>query len=522
MHIKNFGLNTMKKHFKIVLFATKKITIIKKLAINIISVVVFCCILASIYMRTTLFNIGFEYDEIFTAITTNPTLSFCWLFKHWLLADVHPPLYNAIVWGWNHLVPYGAEFWLRFPSFIMGIGALTVAWDYFPMRLGKTARVLFVALLSCNLFTIGYSQHARSYMLVLLLAVPLTFLFVNFSYKTSNHQNISLREWGTFGILSLLLCWTHYFGALLFGTFALVLLGQAWYHKRNLKAFILVPACVFILFLPWLFPNIITQIQFQRFEGNWWANQMPYWHTWFTLLYFWASSMNGGLVMGGMLLYTGVLCCKQIAKGKKIIGTYDLIVLGIVLLVFLVCVFLVSMKTYMFINRYFIVLLPVLYLMFAIFFAPFFHKSVVLGILFICFLLLGMGNFWSQRTNLLNNGDKKMPARKIGQIFRDRYPDKEMLVVAMEAFPPETMKALYGFYVNQIYHLNMPVTELYYLNESARKEALTRPNTVVWMPNCVEKKLEKLSLGWNSTIYVTAREGTACFLTIVPNTQTTK
>ena len=203
-------------------------------------------------------------------------------------------------------------------------------------------------------------------------------------------------------------------------------------------------------------------------------------------------------------------------------GAYDLMVLGAAILVFLACVFLVSIKTYMFINRYFISLLPVLYLMFAIFFAPFFRKSIVLGLLFICFLLCGMRNFWSQHTNLLNNGDEKMPARKIGQIFRDRYPDKEILVVAMESFPPETMKALYGFYVNQIYHLNMPVTELYYLNESARNEALSRPNTVIWMPNCVERKLEKLSLMWNSTIYVTDREGTACFLTFVPETQSTK
>ena len=86
----------MKNYFMKLFGQSKKITIIKKLTIKIISVVVFCCIWVSIYMRATLFNIGFEYDEIFTAITTNPTLSFVWLFNHWLLADVHPPLYNAL------------------------------------------------------------------------------------------------------------------------------------------------------------------------------------------------------------------------------------------------------------------------------------------------------------------------------------------------------------------------------------------------------------------------------------------
>ena len=85
---------------------------------------ILACVGVSLFMRGRLFNMAYEYDELFTAITTDPMLPFSWLYSNYLLVDVHPPLYNAILWVWNHFVPYGPELWLRLPSFFMGIGAL--------------------------------------------------------------------------------------------------------------------------------------------------------------------------------------------------------------------------------------------------------------------------------------------------------------------------------------------------------------------------------------------------------------
>lgn len=91
-----------------------------------------------------------------------------------------------------------------------------------------------------------------------------------------------------------------------------------------------------------------------------------------------------------------------------------------------------------------------------------------------------------------------------------------MFVVAMEAFPPVTMPALYGFYVNKIYHLDIPVYELFSLEEKERNTLLDRQaEGVMWMPNCTEEKLQKLSLKWkNRSIYVTEQIGLVCFLEI--------
>ena len=130
----------------------------KKMGLKILDFCLMGCVGVGIYVRCLLFNMAYEYDELFTAITTDPSLPFSWIYKNYLLVDVHPPLYNAILWLWNHLVPYGPEIWLRLPSFLMGIGALAEAWFLFPKRFGKTARLLFVSLLSCNIYLIYYAN----------------------------------------------------------------------------------------------------------------------------------------------------------------------------------------------------------------------------------------------------------------------------------------------------------------------------------------------------------------------------
>ena len=176
-------------------------------------------ILVGIVCRAVLLNISFEYDEIFTAITSNPALPFSYSWKHYLLADVHPPLHNMILWLYNHVVPYGPEWILRFPSFILSLMGLFLAWRLFPRYLGRTTRWLFVLLLSCNFYLLLYAQHARAYSLMLCVAIVLTFLYLHIAQCLHFKKAVPAEWWVWYGICSLLLCWSHYFGALLFGLF---------------------------------------------------------------------------------------------------------------------------------------------------------------------------------------------------------------------------------------------------------------------------------------------------------------
>ena len=192
--------------------------------------------------------------------------------------------------------------------------------------------------------------------------------------------------------------------------------------------------------------------------------------------------------------------------------------LGMALLIFVCCIALISIKTYLFINRYFVSILPIVYLWIALYLSPWFDKSLIVRILLALFLVFGLENFWQQHNRWLQYPDLIMPARAVSQRYRDNFHEKEMFVIAIEAFPPNSMPALYGFYVNKIYHMNIPVTELFSLDESTRDHLLSyQKNAIIWMPNCVDAKLNKLSTSWGErAIYVNGRIGTVCFLQIGP------
>ena len=474
---------------------------------------ILACVGVSLFMRGRLFNMAYEYDELFTAITTDPMLPFSWLYSNYLLVDVHPPLYNAILWVWNHFVPYGPELWLRLPSFFMGIGALMCAWFFFPKFFGKLTRLVFVGLLSCNIYLIFYSQHARSYMLMLLFSVPVTFLFLDIFRRIAKHRRVAPLKWVTFAVLSILLCWSHYFGALLVGLCSIFLFANAWYNKTYIRTVLIIIAAITMSFLPWLVPNFIEQISFKRFAGNWWANDSP-WSSipeMFLLSFF--TKWYTGIIMFALISVSFVWLRTQYRYRRGIPYFREMLLLLSIFVCALVIVALLSLKTYMFFGRYFIAFFPVVYLLIAVLLAPLMRrslcsKSIFIGLLVVNLVIFGFGHKELKYT-------PKISSRMVSQIYKNKFRGKEIFVIAVEGFPPVTMPAMYGFYVNRVFGLNVPVTELFWLDDESRNRALTRKeNAFIWMPNCTKAKLQKVSSKWNRSLGVYGRVSDVCILKI--------
>ncbi len=469
------------------------------------------CILLGIAARFLFLDIPYEYDELFTAVTSNPSLSFAWILKNWLLPDVHPPLHNFLLYVYNHIAPYGSEIWLRLPSLVLGLAALVWAWLGFPKRFGKTARCLFLALLSCQMFGVFYAQHARSYSLILFFSVPLTFLFLNMSHAIVKRRRITLRQWIEFGILSLLLCWSHYFGALLFGVFSVLLLGQAFLYKRSLVPFLVVPSLVFVLFLPWLIPNLWENILLKRFSGTWWPGQRSPIYIMPELTVFFFSSF-GSHVLLMILLLAGLWQNMRIYRRTGcFVYSRDIILLTLSLLFAFAIVGLMYIKIYLFFGRYFMPFVPVVYLLCALIIAPVLRRYLFGWGIFIGALVINLGMILVMYGVMHFTGF--LSSRLSAEVYRNQWPDKELFVVAMEAFPPSAMNAMYGFYLNEVWHMNVRVTELYNLNEKTREKFLeNRENAVIFMPNCTSTRLSRLSKEWNRAVGVDLAIGTSCFL----------
>lgn len=484
----------------------------KKALLKYLNYGILLCIGVSLFMRCRLFNMAYEYDELFTAITTDPILSFPWLYSKYLIVDVHPPLYNALLWVWNHFVPYGPELWLRLPSFFMGVMALVCAWFVFPKFLGKLTRIIFVGLLSCNIYLIFYSQHARSYMLMFLLSVPVIFLFLDIFRRIAKHRIVTSLKWGIFTVLSILLCWSHYFGTLLVGLCFVFLFINAWRNKTYRKTILVIICVISLSFLPWLIPNFIEQISFKRFAGNWWGNNSPWSSIPEMLLFSFFTNWYEGFIMFVMLSISLVWSFKyRYRKGfpycREVILLLSLFTcaLGIVALI--------SLKTYMFFGRYFIAFFPVVYLIIALILEPLMRRSLCLKSIFIAFLVVNLVIFGFGHKELKDT--PKMSSRMISQIYKNSFRGKEMFVIAVEGFPPVAMPVMYGFYVNRVFGLNVPVTELFSLDEKSRNRALTRKeNAFIWMPNCTMEKLEKVSSKWHRSLGVYGRVSDVCILKI--------
>lgn len=464
-----------------------------------------------IVFRFIFLCISFEYDELFTAVTADPSVPLSYIWNHYLMVDVHPPLYNVILWVYEHFVPYGPEWILRFPSLLFGLITLWEGWFLFPRYLGRMARWLFIVLLSCNFYLILYSQCARAYALMVCVALPLTFLYLNLSRRVLKNRPIATKQWVLFGVLSLILCWCHYFGALLFGLFSTILFVLAWKRKRKLTPFILTPLLVVIGFSPWLLPNLMQNLAQDRFSGNWWANTSFTWRlvVWWVEFFFSAKKAFAVLCVMAALRVAEVWIFPH-KHGKwpyireQILVFSPLFFAGIF-------VVLMSIKIYWLVWRYFMPFIPCLYLLVCLFLAPLCRKHQAVLWLFLLFVILSFRTPL-QVKKLLYNG-VTFPARGSMEIIKEAFADKELFVVAAESFPKESMDSMYGYYLHKQFGTQIPVTEVFQMDKDEFDKVIIRQKDgVFWMPNCEGKKMDQVVEKWNRNVAIFARYETTCFL----------
>lgn len=472
----------------------------------------FVCVGTGILFRFSFLTSSFEYDELFTAVTADPSLSVGWIWRNWLIIDVHPPLHNILLWLYNHIAPYGPEIWLRLPSVFFGLAALFLAWKLFPRRYGQTARVLFLVCLACNAHLVVYSQIARAYSLVLCLSVPLTFLFLDILRCIDKRRNISWRKWFLWGFLSVLLCWSHYFGALFFGVCSVVIAMQSLVKRHERKWALWVPILVLFSFLPWLLPNVWVNVSQSRFAGDWWGNSYV-WEMAISELYavLFGIGMSGVAVL--LLVVLGCLYASYRTAKSSFCFPYmkDIAWLGCLLAGVFGIVGVFSLAIQLWIGRYFIVIVPALYLLMILSTVRWVKRSLILKIACLVYAISML--YYAVYLCYYFKYSLFLSARASAQYFLSQGKDKELFVISMTDFPPQSMVPMYSFYLHQIYGVPVKVTELYQLPEAEREQALLRKNqALIWMPTCDPKKLNQLSEEWERGIGIEVELGRSCFV----------
>ncbi|MBP5413339.1 MAG: glycosyltransferase family 39 protein [Bacteroidales bacterium] len=469
-------------------------------------------IITGIICRIILLGISFEYDEIFTAVTANPTLPLSYIWNHYLIVDVHPPLHNLLLWTYNHLVPYGPEWILRLPSLIWSLIGLFLAWTLFPRYLLRTTRWIFMLLLSCNFYLLLYAQHARAYSLMLCLALILTFLYLSMARCVRHKIAIPIEWWVWYGICSLFLCWSHYFGALLFGLFSVILFISAWKKKQPLKVFIVVPLLVFVAFLPWIIPNLLQNLSLHRFSGNWWGNShVMEWHLVILWIEFFFSSLKAFYVLIGLGILGIAYSCTRFKHRKVWPFNREILFVFIPMATAGIFALLMSFKIFWLLWRYFIPFIPCLYLFVALIISPLCKRYRIISLIFLIFVGLSFHAFI--RLYPFFNEGRFFPARPAMEMYQKAFADKELYAVAMEAFPVESMQPMYAFYPNHYFHMNQPVYEIFHMDPAKRDQLLAREGKfIMWMPNCDPHKMKNLVQTFQRNAYIFAHLYSTCFI----------
>jgi hypothetical protein len=147
---------------------------------------------------------SYWFDELFSAHYSDPAHSFMTVIRL-TLADVHPPLYQLMMWLSYHAFGY-TEWAGRLPSAIAGVLTVPVIYflgrELFDKRTGLYAAALAVA----NFYLLYYAQEARSYAFLYFLG-SLSFLYFMRALRDESRLNLALYISAT-----LALVYTHYFG----------------------------------------------------------------------------------------------------------------------------------------------------------------------------------------------------------------------------------------------------------------------------------------------------------------------
>lgn len=124
-------------------------------------------------------------------------------------AGENGPLYNLFLWGWVRIAGI-SEIAVRFPSAVAGSLAIPLIYLLGRRVAGQSAGLVAALLLAMNPYHIWYSQEAKMYAIVVLLAILSSLLFVE--ALTRNQTS----HWVGYVVVTSLMFYTHVTTVLIF------------------------------------------------------------------------------------------------------------------------------------------------------------------------------------------------------------------------------------------------------------------------------------------------------------------
>jgi len=218
------------------------------------SVALLGIVLIGVFLRV--YDLGVQslwFDEAFSVWISKMSLS--QIVPTVAGVDVHPPLYYFILHYWIAL--FGtSEVAVRLPSVLFGVLAIPVIYVLGRRLFTEEVGLLAALILAFSTFNVQYSQEARMYSLMVLLALLSMYFFIRFLHR--NTVAISVG----YVLCTTLLLYTHLYGIFVViaqNVYLLTLLFLSRDRAFRLRHWVVLQALLVVFFAPWI-SVVISQI----------------------------------------------------------------------------------------------------------------------------------------------------------------------------------------------------------------------------------------------------------------------
>ncbi len=215
------------------------------------------------------------HDEAFSGLLVQYDLG---EMLHRISLDVHPPLYYLLLRAWTDLLG-NTTFTLRLFSVLLGCIATYLTWRvaYFLTR-NKELAYASAFLFFANSFVIQHNMEARMYTLGISLILGTLLSALTALNRTGTDR---WKMWGSFTLFASAALYTHYYTAFYIVAIGIAALLLIWSQKKmggdyiaSIKGLFGSAVLVGILYIPWL-PTFLKQAQ--QVTEDYWIGAMTWW-----------------------------------------------------------------------------------------------------------------------------------------------------------------------------------------------------------------------------------------------------
>lgn len=372
-------------------------------------------------------------DEIHTLNEASPKNSFSEVYKQLMIAEPHPPLYFYCIHYLFKIFGY-TSFVLRFFSAVVGILGVYSVYLLGHEILNKRVGLISAMLVCVNSFHIYYSQDGRPYVFLFLFTALAFYRLIKF-LKDSNLKNAML-----YGVFAAFMISVHFFGLFaLIAQYLILLFFLISAQKSERKKFFINSFLSGITTLILFIPSIKLFIQTTKIKDIWIDD--PTFDAYTEIFHEFFGKSEILVCLAGLLLFFYMVKLskqkntpfntKDIIENKTV---FSFIVFGIWIFIVLIIPLIRSYNSLpMLISRYFINILPAIFIIIAIGIDYFRNKIVSNGLLLLFVFsalvdILLIKHYYQTIT--------KSQFREVSEFIKDNNKNNEPVVTSLHVYFP--------------------------------------------------------------------------------------